>query len=188
MTIKAADIDTWDMGVSLGTDLKEDLDRTHLNLGILANHLCPVRRAGARSKDNRSQTITALAKAIGIGRSWLSNAAANAAFYAGYYDKVPPQANINELSKARKITEWKPNQDKKPTKTQIKLAMAFLDGQVDEPEKIPPTAISYVRAARAKLIRALEHEEPLESSEVTIVEKAKDGLDEIDSHYESEDD
>lgn len=187
VTIKISDIDTWDTGVSVGTDLKEDLDRTHLNLGILANHLCPIRSVGAPEKGNPKQTISALAKAIGVVRSWLSNAANNAKFFDGHYDKIPPQASIQELNRARIVTEWKPASGKQPTKAQVKMAMAYLEGKVDEPDQEPPSAVSYVRGARGKLAKALEHEDPLPSKEVTIVEKAKDGLDEIDSHYNDDD-
>ena len=187
ITINISDIDTWDAGCSVGTDLKEDLDRTHLNLGILANHLCPGRKAGARSPENKAQTVSALANAIGIDRSWLSNAANNARFFEGHYDDVPPQASIGQLNKARKLSGWPAREEREPYKYEMKIAMAYLEGQVDEPPKVPPTAISYVRAARGKLTKVLEHEEPLPSDEVTIVESAKDGLDEIDSHYETED-
>jgi hypothetical protein len=188
VTIKTSDIDSWDAGVSVGTDLKEDLDRTHLNLGILANHLCPVRKAGARSKENKSQTLTAFSKEIGVDRSWLSNAASNAVFFESCYEDVPPQASINTLNRARKLTGWSPKLEKPPTRAQIKKAMKYLEGQVDESSKVPPTAVAYVRGARGKLAKALEHEEPLPSSEVTIVEQAKDGLDEVDSHYANDDD
>ena len=185
--IKTSDIDSWDVGVSVGTDLKEDLDQTHLNLGILANHLCPIRKAGGQDPKNQSQTVTALAKEIGIDRSWLSNAANNAQFYAGHYDDIPPQATIGQLNRGRKLTGWTVKLDKPPTKTQLKKAMKYLEGEVDEPAKIPPTAISYLRAARGKLIKVLEHKAPLKGGDMTMVESAKDVIDEVDSHYESED-
>ncbi len=187
VTITISDIDTWDTGVSVGTDLKENLDTVHMSLGVLGLHLCPIRKAGGQDPENQSQTVTALAKAIGIDRSWLSNAISNAQFYAGHYEDVPPQATIGQLNRGRKLTGWTTKLDKPPTKTQMKKAMKYLEGEVDEPAKVPPTAISYVRAARAKLVKVLEHEEPLPPKEVTIAEDAKDGLDEIDSHYESED-
>ena len=188
VTISLADIDTWDTGVSVGTDFKFDLDRTHLNLGILVNHLCPIRKAGKPLKENKAQTVTALAKAISIDRVWLSNAASNARFFDGVYDKIPPQASIQDLNKGRRLSGWSPGADRDPFKYEMKIAMAYLEGQVDEQPKEDPTAISYVRGARGKLAKALEHETPLEAHEVTIVEKAKDGLDEVDSHYETEED
>jgi len=187
VTIKTSDIDTWDVGCSVGTDLKEDLDQTHLNLGILANHLCPVRKAGKPNQENKSQTLTALAKEIGVDRSWLSNAASNAKFFEGAYEEIPPQASIQDLNRARRLSGWKPKLDRDPFKYEMKIAMAYLEGQVDEEPKAPPTAISYVRGARSKLGKALEHEDPLEPQDVTTVEIAKDNLDVVDSHYESED-
>lgn len=183
VSIKVSEIDSWDLGVSIGTDLKEDLDRTHLNLGILANHLCPIRKAGEPKKGNKQQTVTALAKAVGIDRSWLSNAANNAEFFETVYEDIPPQATIKELSAARRLTGWKSSNERPPTKKQIKMAMAYLAGKVDEPNKVPPTAASYVLAARGKLAKVLEHKEPLPPKEVTIIEKSKDGLDEVASHY-----
>ena len=188
VTISLADIDTWDVGVSVGTDFKFDLDRTHLNLGILANHLCPIRKAGKPLKENVTGTLTAFSKAIGIDRSWLSNASSNAKFFDGVYDLIPPQASINQLSKARRLSGWTPKANRGPFKYEMKIAMAYLEGQVDEAPKEDPTAISYVRGARGKLAKALEHDTPLGADEVTIVESAKDGLDEVDSHYETEDD
>ena len=187
ITIKTSDIDSWDIGVSVGTDLKQDLDRTHLNLGILANHLCPIRKAGEPKPENKAQTLTALAKAIGVDRSWLSNAANNAEFFESIYEKIPPQASIKELNAARRLTEWKSKNEKKPTKSQLKMAMAYLEGKVDEPDKVPPTAVSYVRGAISKLAKVLEHGEPLEPEEVTTVEKVKDSLDEVSSNYETDD-
>ncbi|KKN64491.1 hypothetical protein LCGC14_0491040 [marine sediment metagenome] len=187
VTIKTSDIDTWDTGVSVGTDLKENLDTVHMSLGVLGLHLCPIRKAGGQDPENQSQTVTALAKAIGIDRSWLSNAISNAQFYAGHYEDVPPQATIGQLNRGRKLTGWTTKLDKPPTKTQIKKAMKYLEGEVDEPAKVSPTAIAYVRGARGKLVRALEHDDPLTPQEVTSVEQAKDELDIVDSHYESED-
>lgn len=187
VTITTSDIDTWDVGVSVGTDLKEDLDRTHLNLGILANHLCPIRKAGEPKKDNKAQTLTALAKAIGVDRSWLSNAANNAEFFESVYEEIPAQSSIRELNTARRLTEWKSIYELEPTKSQLKMAMAYLEGKVDDPPKVPPTAIAYVRGAVGKLAKALEHDEPLQPDEVTIVEKAKDGLDEVSSGYGDDD-
>ncbi len=188
VTIKTSDIDSWDTGVSVGTDLKADLDITHLNFGILANHLCPIRKAGKPNKENKAQTLTALAKAISVDRSWLSNAASNARFFDGVYDDIPPQASIQDLNKARRLSGWKPRLDRDPFKYEMKIAMAYLEGQTDEQPKEDPTAISYVRGARSKLARALEHDTPLEEPDKTIIEKAKDGLDVVDSHYEDEDD
>lgn len=188
VTIKTSDIDTWDLGVSVGTDLKEDLDTVHLSLGILANHLCPVRKSGKRSKKNQAQTISALAKEIGIDRSWLSNAANNATFFEGRYEDLPPQATIGQLNRARKLTGWTPKLEQPPTKTQMKKAMKYLEGEVDEPAKVPPTALSYVRAARGKLIKVLEHEKPMPAKDVAIIEKAKDGLDDVDGRYPKEED
>jgi hypothetical protein len=158
-----------------------------MSLGVLGLHLCPIRKAGGQDPENQSQTVTALAKAIGIDRSWLSNAISNAQFYAGHYEDLPPQATIGQLNRGRKLTGWTVKLEKPPTKTQIKKAMKYLEDEVDEPPRIAPTAISYVRAARAKLVKVLEHEEPLPPKEKTIVESAKDGLDEVDSHYETED-
>ena len=104
ITIDTKNITSWDDGVSIGTDYKSDLDVTHLNLGILANVLCPIRMAGGQSKENPLQTISALAVAIGIDRPWLSNAANNAQFFEGYFPDLPPQASIQDLSRARGVT------------------------------------------------------------------------------------
>lgn len=188
VTIDIGDIDTWDVGVSVGTDFKFDLDRTHLNLGILVNHLCPIRMAGKPLKENVTGTLTALAKAISIHRVWLSNAASNARFFEDKYEDIPPQASINDLSKARRLSGWTPKTNRGPFKYEMKIAMAYLEGQVDEQPNEDPTALSYVRGARGKLAKALEHTTPLEADEVTIIESAKDGLDEVDSHYEEDDD
>jgi len=184
VTISLKSIDSWDVGVSVGTDLKEHLDQTHLNLGILANHLCPVRKAGRQSKENKSQTISALADAIGIDRAWLSNAAGNAEFFVDHYEEIPPQASIGMLSRARKLTTWKTGQP--VTKKAMAKALKYLAGKVDEPMKIPPAAIAYVRSARAKLAKALEHEKPLGDVDKALVEKAKDKLDQVDANNPEE--
>lgn len=184
VTIRLKDIDTWDVGISVGTDLKGNLDQTHLNLGILANHLCPVRKAGRKSKENKSQTVSALADAIGIDRSWLSNAAGNAEFFVDHYDEIPPQASIGMLNRARKITGWKTGQP--VTKKAMAKALKYLAGKVDEPMKIPPAAIAFVRSARGKLAKALEHEKPLGDLDKALVEKAKDNLDEVDANNPEE--
>ena len=184
VTIALKQIDSWETGVSIGTDLKADLDQTHLNLGILALHLCPIRAAGGRETNDTRPTISALAKEIGIDRSWLSNACSNAEFFGGVYDQIPPQATIGLLNKSRKVVEWKTG--KKPTQAQVKKAIRFLEGAVDEPATIPPTAIAQVRSARKKLAKALEHEEPLGDIDKGLVEKAKDKLDEVDANNPEE--
>src|SRR3972149_3922501 len=148
VTINLSEIDGWETGVAVGIELKEKLDQTHLTLGMLANHLCPVRKAGRQAKENKPQTVSALAKQIGVDRSWLSNAANNAEFFKEHLEKVPPQASIGMLNRARKLTGGSPARPvtKKPTGQAIKSPR----GRGEEPVRIPPSAIAHVRMARKK--------------------------------------
>ena len=184
ITINLSEIDGWETGVAVGIELKSDLDQTHLNLGILANLLCPVRKAGRKAKENKPQTVSALAGQIGVDRSWLSNAANNAEFFKDHYDSIPPQASIGMLNRARKLTDWKTGQP--VTKLAMKKAIRYLEGKVDEPKRVPPTAIAHVRMARKKLAKALEHEQPLAAADLEDVEAAKDKLDAVDSRNSEE--
>lgn len=176
-------ITSWDVGTSIGVELKANLDQTHISLGVLANTLCPTRKAGNPLwKKDEGQTLTALASAIGVDRTWLSNAASNAKFWEDHLDQIPVQASIGQLNAARKLVDWKPG--KKVTAAMRKEAVRYLQGLIEPDEAEEPEPLDFVRVARRKLAKALLGEPALSSSDSTLVEKAKDNLDVVVSRHD----
>lgn len=193
---KPSSIKSWDEGLSVGVELKENLDQTHISLGVLANHLCPVRKVGnpkwatgrrgssggVPDFDGAEATITGLANAIGVDRTWLSNAANNALFWDEHLDDIPVQASIGQLNAARKLVGWKPGI--KVTAAMRKEALRYLQGLVEPDEADEPEPLDFVKSARAKLRKALLGDPPLKGDDKDLVEKAQDNLNTVVSRHD----
>ena len=178
-------IKSWDEGTSVGVELKENLDQTHISLGALANHLCPTRKAGnPKWGADGGETLTALASEIGVDRTWLSNAANNAKFWEDHLDQIPVQASIGQLNAARKFVGWTPKM--KVTAAMRKEALRLLEGLIEPDAAEEPEPLDYVKSARAKLRKALLGDPPLKGEDKTLVEGAQDNLNVVVSRHDDE--
>ena len=142
---------SWDEIIGAGAELAMNVLVHHFAIGDLALYACPTRSAGRPAEADKPKTLTALARAIGLDRSTVSNAAANAEFWRGAARKqLPLQATLGLLSRARKATGWKPGE--KPIPDQLAMAEGIILGEIEAP-KLPTelNVLGILRSIKAKI-------------------------------------
>jgi len=151
-TFNFTHLKNWDEIIGAGVELAMDVLVHHFAIGDLANHACPKRSAGRPSEADKPKTLAAFSRAVGLDRSTVSNAAGNSEFWRGARrKKLPLQATLGLLSKARKATGWKPGE--KSTPVQHEQALSYILGEIELPK---PSKVLDVRGIIRATFRKLE--------------------------------
>jgi len=186
-TFRFSHLRSWDEITQAGIELAMNVMVHHFAIGDLAMYACPTRSAGRPAEADKPKTLTALAKAIGLDRSTVSNAAANSEFWRGAArTKLPLQATLGLLSKARKATGWKPGE--KPTPDQLAMAEGIILGEIEAPKPTKElNVLGILRSIKAKieLLFSDQHRAELlaalEPSDLGLLEMAAGNLSMIDT-------
>ena len=134
-----ASVRTWGEGVGLGVDLVDSRDCFSWALGALAARLTDDNWRGGRpaKADDAERTLSALAEALGVNCGKLSQLKSNWLFYKQSLamDEIPPNANWDICSQARRDSGWKPGEA--ITQEFQERALRLIEAKVDKMDERP---------------------------------------------------
>lgn len=170
-------VKTWDDLVQMAADMRKADDELKFALGDLVRLACPARKSGrpalsGQPDGSRAETLTALAAAMDIDRSELSNLAANAEFWnLDVRGEIPPTSSWRHCAKARKASGWKPG--KPASGEQVQVAFEALFSLEEKPREKPERSLESLAHSVVRVCDLMLARRPELGDALSVVERTR---------------